>query len=136
MTSLDPSHIPSRIHPTLGTATQPFSRRDSKPLLTVPDLRFESGYLKSISRYIVPVREVVVPVDEDGHDLDPEDNDEIDELKGVKTTTIYGINWTGLLGVMFRDQVVSPLLQGLVWYVLFLINSNIKISADGCFTGE
>lgn len=93
MTSIDPSHLPQR-----GTATaRKRSGSGSFPHIpTIPDLRFEQSYLKSIAPYL-RTRTIT------------------DSGSEHETVEIVSVQWRKVLWITLRDQIISPLVQGTVW---------------------
>lgn len=111
------------------------------PLLPViPDLRFESSYVRSVRRYVEVER--VGPSTETGtapvnadllrHTLVEDDFERIEEeadrerrgLRGQKgevavagSSEIIRVRWKSVIWVTVRDQVISPLIQGALWSV-------------------
>lgn len=102
MTSIDPSllahssssvdHAEAVVRPRSGSAS-------FKHIPAIPDLRFEQSYLKSIAPYITTRR---VPSGEE-------------EEEGLE---VVGVEWRKVLWITTRDQLISPLLQGAIWYVI------------------
>jgi len=97
--------------------------------LPVPDLRFEQSYLKSIARYIHPLDN-----DSEASTSSEQPQTQRTEDKGEKEEAVedealvstidkpisrdlYRIEWGRVGYVTVRDQVIMPLLQGLVWGV-------------------
>jgi hypothetical protein len=83
-------------------------------LPVIPDLRFESSYLRSITPYIHLPKDDVHPTDEKskgkGKAVDaavPSDDQQ----------QLARIEWGRVAWVTTRDQVISPLLQGAIWCV-------------------
>ncbi|EJC97676.1 uncharacterized protein FOMMEDRAFT_171602 [Fomitiporia mediterranea MF3/22] len=106
MTSSNPSHIPStaarekHVGGLSAVQTQHRSDAGSKhvTLATIPDLRFEQSYLKSIAPY-VQTRRVA------------------GSAGGEECREAVGVRWKQVLWITTRDQLASPLLQGAVWGV-------------------
>ncbi|CDO70512.1 hypothetical protein BN946_scf184569.g55 [Trametes cinnabarina] len=91
----------------------------------VPDLRFEYSYIRSVAPYIHVDRTSSKPssqlTSEKGKERALPDG-ELDEVR-VKTavaraTEIVRVDWGQVLWITTRDQIISPLLQGALWYVL------------------
>ncbi|EGG11822.1 uncharacterized protein MELLADRAFT_88876 [Melampsora larici-populina 98AG31] len=143
MTSIDPSHFPfiglTPGSPTGGTAIhQPasldgessseFPSLDSEetpaPLgvFSVPDLRFEQGYLMSIRPffYLKP------PTDLDGIESrlthqpieDDASNADIEDLFYLGKN--FRVKWGLVAWVTVRDQIIYPMMQGCLWGTLSL----------------
>ncbi|KAF8649179.1 hypothetical protein AX16_005977 [Volvariella volvacea WC 439] len=107
------------------------------PLKTIPDLRFESTYLRSLQKYvkvtIKPVEgtskadpttgakegweQAFEKVEDQSDDSVTLASDESDTaLKGpVKRTMEVEVQWKGVAWATVRDQILAPFLQGLVW---------------------
>ncbi|EJT99246.1 hypothetical protein DACRYDRAFT_109967 [Dacryopinax primogenitus] len=95
--SVDPSQVPlpsHHVHPPYHTHhahthAHPHPTEPTTPTLPlgmrIPDLRFEQGYLKAISKYVP-------------------------SLLGAEG----GTKWVGVGWVTLRDQLLSPFLQGAV----------------------
>ena len=128
MTTLDPTHIPSRSHPSRGAAV--YDLPSSRRLLPVPDLRFEQSYLKSIARYIhrldqesdsqLPHAETnsgqAGRTEEKGQREEViEDEALVSRLDEPASKDLYSIEWGRVGYITVRDQVIMPLIQGLVW---------------------
>ncbi|KAF8699947.1 Phosphoglycerate mutase-like protein, partial [Rhizoctonia solani] len=131
MTSLDPTHAPQ-----FGWKPQPRSRGEAiydqpsnpLPLRTLPDLRFEQGYLLALKPFVhiqadKPLNEkskaqgnVGEPAVESTALAEPVGFDIVTRGAGVSK---YGIpervEWGNIAWVTIRDQVISPLVQGAVW---------------------
>jgi hypothetical protein len=97
----------------------------SRALLpAIPDLRFEQSYLKSINGFVhveeaSPELEVV---DEGGKSKEKAQEDE--QASTIKRDVrpivdsshhLVKIEWSQVIWVTTRDQVISPLLQGALW---------------------
>jgi len=122
MTSIDVGHAkqlehdirmrfienPRDAYPPLEEILPP-PRRRIPPL---PDLRFESSYLRSIRAYVHVERLKAERRDEKGKGIAT--GDETSEgLREVVT-----VQWGKVVWVTTRDQILSPLLQGAVWGVV------------------
>lgn len=84
-----------------------FSRSEGKPLMAVPDLRFEQSYMRSVKPYIH-----LEPRPE-GH---PSHAVKLDVIPVVDSERqIARLEWGQLIWVTTRDQVISPFLQGALW---------------------
>ncbi|KAF7369067.1 hypothetical protein MVEN_00233500 [Mycena venus] len=95
----DPKHVePQKDHP----------RRDA--LHSVPDLRFEYGFLKSVRPYFRLRR----PNDDFKGKGKEKETDERTVLGPVDTLEIQ---WLDVVWVTTRDQVLSPLAQGALWAI-------------------
>jgi len=135
MTTLDPSHIPSRKHNSRGQAVYDASPSRRFPL-PIPDLRFEQSYLKSIAPYIrrrdtVPKSRRNANEKEDNLKVEEKMDEveaatlvaKVEDLPDERPSDIYAIEWQRVTYVTFRDQVISPLLQGLLWYSTSMISA-------------
>ncbi|KJA25446.1 hypothetical protein HYPSUDRAFT_199610 [Hypholoma sublateritium FD-334 SS-4] len=106
------------------------------PLLPViPDLRFESSYVRSVRRYIDVERvgPTTDPANADLHALIGDEYEQVDPAsdsddQDTKITTdgagaavrtvpseIIRVQWKNVIWVTLRDQLISPLLQGALW---------------------
>ncbi|KAF8893223.1 hypothetical protein CPB84DRAFT_1783472 [Gymnopilus junonius] len=103
----------------------------AKKLPVIPDLRFEYSYLRSVKPF-VKVERVTTTRDkkkggsegtEDSYEQiegDREGEHEKGEGKIARVGTggpseVITVQWAKVAWVTIRDQVISPLLQGLVW---------------------
>ena len=121
MTSVDPSHFPPLAHRsrhTGGPATasiHPRPRADSldsqsgrlRPLPPIPDLRFEQAFLKTISPYLTTRRI------ESNERQDEKTEGGLEDEEGA--VEVVGVQWSKVLWIVTRDQMMSPLAQGLIW---------------------
>ncbi|KIJ23847.1 hypothetical protein M422DRAFT_786053 [Sphaerobolus stellatus SS14] len=114
MTSLDPSHLPTRAgHDprSRGQAVQysTIGTHDGrhKVTLPIPDLRFEQSYLRSLKRY----GGVAAYKDEKKGKVELGG-----EVARVEEANVYGvpmrIEWGWVVYITARDQVLSPFIQG------------------------
>ena len=106
------------------------------PLLPViPDLRFESSYVRSVRRYIdiERVGPSTDPTDEDiltliGDDYEKVDTASDSDGQNTKSSSegggvaarggpseIIRVQWKSVIWVTLRDQLISPLVQGALW---------------------
>lgn len=85
----------------------------------VPDLRFEHSYVRSIAPYVRVERPVPTSTFVDTKGKAREDAD------AVMAHEEISVQWKRLLWVTCRDQVLSPFVQGAVWYVLSLLYSTL-----------
>ncbi len=106
------------------------------PLLPViPDLRFESSYVRSVRRYIDIERvgpspdpsdtDTLTPIGDDyenvetASDSDGQDTKSSSEDAGVVAragpSEIIRVQWKSVIWVTLRDQLISPLVQGALW---------------------
>lgn len=92
----------------------------------IPDLRFEYSYLRSVRPYVQIERSTsaVDPVLEDheyervtmpGDEEETERNDKA--LSSPTPSEIIHVQWGKLIWITIRDQVISPLFQGALWWV-------------------
>lgn len=80
-------------------------------VLPIPDLRFEYTYLKRIVPYVHVQRRG----EDKGKGKEGEETAESAE-GGQEVVTV---EWGKVIWITTRDQVISPLLQGALWYVSF-----------------
>ncbi|KIJ35312.1 hypothetical protein M422DRAFT_262478 [Sphaerobolus stellatus SS14] len=127
MTSLDPSHLPTRAgHDprSRGQAVQynTIGTHDGrhKVTLPIPDLRFEQSYLRSLKRY-VHFSEAAKSSSETGGvaAFKDEKKGKVElggEVARVEEANLYGvpmrIEWGWVVYITARDQVLSPFIQG------------------------
>ncbi|KAH9939557.1 hypothetical protein B0H21DRAFT_756510 [Amylocystis lapponica] len=82
---------------------------------TLPDLRFEYSYLRSVARYVHVERQT--PADPKGKGKAVVE--EVEESGVVSAPSeVIEIQWGRVLWITTRDQVISPLLQGALWGVV------------------
>ncbi|KAH9825048.1 hypothetical protein DFH28DRAFT_942630 [Melampsora americana] len=143
MTSIDPSHFPflglTPGSPTGGTAIHRPASLDAEPssdlssldsdespahlgVFSVPDLRFEHGYLMSIQPffYLKPSTEL-----DDGEPTLAHQPVEDDRTNGNVEDLFYlgrnfRVKWGLVAWVTVRDQVIYPMMQGCLWGTLSL----------------
>ena len=128
MTSLDPSHLPSKHHESRGQAVYSIPTPSGRRKQTLPDLRFEQSYLQSIQPFITFApssssgkekdHSHQAPTPDSTHSRhgkqeaaegaavvdggqDQDDNKLVQTLYGAPVT----INWRGIFWVTTRDQV-------------------------------
>ncbi|KDR80195.1 hypothetical protein GALMADRAFT_242475 [Galerina marginata CBS 339.88] len=117
-------HAAHRHHP--HHPTQDPAHHKTRGLPAIPDLRFESSYVRSVQGYVSVERvdRASFDVDLDGQEgREDEDFETVDagsrrESKGkavVRKEEKITVQWNKVLWVTVRDQVVSPLLQGALW---------------------
>jgi hypothetical protein len=88
------------------------SKRAKTKLPPIPDLRFEYSYLKNIQPY-VKIRRVGRKVQEP-HVAEGE----VVVVDEEFPREIIEIEWRQILWVTLKDQLISPLLQGTLWWVI------------------
>ncbi|EPQ50148.1 hypothetical protein GLOTRDRAFT_112754 [Gloeophyllum trabeum ATCC 11539] len=104
-------HYPHFPHLQHGREQHDSHERDLhhwKPTQVLPDLRFETSYLKSIKRY------VQVSEGEAG-ELEHRDEKEGMIAGPLLRDVEVQVEWGKVLWVTLRDQVISPFLQGALW---------------------
>jgi len=114
MTSLDPTHLPSQTHRSRGAAVYDLPNSSKRLSLPIPDLRFEQSYLKSIARYI---HRVDTPTEETEEKTQKEETiEDVALTRRIDNSPkdIYSIEWGKVCYITVRDQVIMPLVQGLV----------------------
>ncbi|KAJ7088603.1 hypothetical protein C8R44DRAFT_720633, partial [Mycena epipterygia] len=93
----DPKHVePDKEHPHRAALT------------SVPDLRFEYGFLKSVRPYFG------LRANSDSKGKGKEKEEDVD-VSGP--TDVLEIQWQDVAWVTARDQVLSPLVQGALWAI-------------------
>ena len=101
-------------------------RASVKKLPVIPDLRFEYSYLRSIRPYVKVER--VMKKNQKKKESSEGSEDSYTKVgsgggKGrevaqpSETSEIITVQWGKVTWVTLRDQVISPMLQGLLWYV-------------------
>lgn len=101
-------HNPAHDEPSHHASTSHQQHRRIPPL---PDLRFEYSYLRGVRSLVSVQRSELPAVDEKGKGVALRENDLA--LGGE----VIHVQWGTLVWVTLRDQVISPLLQGALWYV-------------------
>ena len=132
MTSLDPSHIPSRGKDSRGQALYSLPTKPGRPRPVIPDLRFEQSFLKTISPYLQtrPIQSKDGANEKSEGGVEGEDG----------AVEVVGVQWGKVLWIVSRDQLMSPLVQGAVWCVIlfpFPYSSHVDFSlsrneSQGC----
>ena len=85
----------------------------------VPDLRFEYSYTRSVSQY-VHVERVPPPSSEKGKEKAMDGEEEQDSSAvAVGAGEVVRVDWRRVIWITTRDQVISPLVQGALWYVTY-----------------
>ncbi|KAJ6504182.1 hypothetical protein C8R47DRAFT_968662 [Mycena vitilis] len=108
-------HDPKHTHPQ---KEQP--RRAA--LTSVPDLRFEYGFLKSVRPYFRLRRE-----DSQGKGKGKE-TDAVAVTPASEPDDTLEIQWLDVVWVATRDQVLSPLVQGALWYVFVVLRCDLSLN--------
>ena len=91
----------------------------------IPDLRFEYSYLGSVQRYIT-IRRSTDGGESRGTTVGKSTYEElggaedVEQERSLITTAhapseIIAVDWGGVAWITARDQVISPLLQGILW---------------------
>ncbi|THH11440.1 hypothetical protein EW145_g670 [Phellinidium pouzarii] len=104
MTTFDKAHFPHLHGPSSqekGDAVVSLPRLRSgsgslQHITTIPDLRFEQSYLKSIAPYVQTRR--ISGAGDDSNSVE-----------------VIGVEWRNVMWITVRDQLISPLLQGAIW---------------------
>lgn len=96
----------------------------------VPDLRFEHSYIRSIAPYVhvehrPPASASPAPKTHDlkGKAKAVEFVDDAEHEVTLEPREDIRIQWTQVLWITCRDQVLSPFLQGAIWYVRYTLTS-------------
>lgn len=95
----------------------------------IPDLRFEHSYLRSIQPYVAIRHVPTHSTNLESEYVNLDGSEEVEkgqELQNVRSEVIH-IQWGRVTWVTTRDQIISPLLQGALWYEFtgLLIYSNL-----------
>lgn len=94
-------------HPGLGDLSR---RAHSRPIPPIPDLRFEYTYLKNIRSHVRVERiEESATTDEKGVAGD-------EQVASLSKEVVH-VEWGSVMWVTFKEQFVSPLVQGVLWRV-------------------
>lgn len=89
----------------------------SRRIPPVPDLRFEYSYLRGVSQYISLERvSAKTGASEKGKEKAVEEEEAAETLVAEGREVVH-VQWGPVLWVTTRDQIISPLLQGALWYV-------------------
>ena len=91
-------------------------RARSLAMLPIPDLRFEQSYLKSIKAF-VHIEQTSVSNESrklEGQEIGKDVTPIVDS-----SHQLVKIDWGKVVWVTFRDQIISPLFQGALWYAMF-----------------
>lgn len=91
-------------------------RARSLAMLPIPDLRFEQSYLKSIKAF-VHIEQTSVSNESrklEGQEIGQDVTPIVDS-----SHQLVKIDWGKVVWVTFRDQIISPLFQGALWYAIF-----------------
>jgi hypothetical protein len=130
------SYMTATERPKDGYPVHKYSTPDSRSRLPViPDLRFEYSYLRSVLPYIQIERSTpltdVHPVDPaheyeriniPGDQKETEGNDTTLLSTPILASEVIRVQWGKVIWITVRDQVVSPLLQGALWLVFFVLS--------------
>jgi len=88
--------------------TKPHGSHSHLNIPALPDLRFESSYLRSIRLYLNEEEQ------DAGHECAHTDADAL--ASGHRSDApVVKIEWKGILWVTARDQILTPVLQGFLW---------------------
>ncbi|KAJ3485745.1 hypothetical protein NLI96_g4747 [Meripilus lineatus] len=92
----------------------------------LPDLRFEQSYLRSVRPYVNVER---ISVEELGRD----EKGKAVAVEDASPREVIQVQWNKVLWITTRDQVISPLLQGALWYVSSLSFSDDRLRKTRIF---
>lgn len=84
-------------------------------LLPIPDLRFEQSYLKSINAFVHVEQSSAPNVKVDAELEGPLIGREVTPVVD-SSHQLVKIDWRQVIWATTRDQIISPLLQGALWY--------------------
>ena len=76
----------------------------------IPDFRFEASYFKAIGPFVHWKRPWTRQVNTHINDSDD------DECRELQSNGTVSLQWSGVLWVTLRDQVMLPVVQGALWY--------------------
>lgn len=116
-----PAHHPDLdedTHPLRPRPHNPVAPRSQGPLIpTIPDLRFEQSYMRSIRLHLHLSPRADVEVQGLRRDVAPV----VDAARKIES-----VEWAQVVWVTTRDQVISPFLQGALWSVSVLPPFSIR----------
>jgi hypothetical protein len=96
--------------PKDAAVPQEGSKGGKTKLPPIPDMRFEYSYLKSIQPFVrVQISET--------HGAEGE----VAVRDGISRPERIEIEWRGVLWVTLKDQVLTPCMQGVIWWVLLAL---------------
>ncbi|OCF39459.1 hypothetical protein I317_06732 [Kwoniella heveanensis CBS 569] len=104
----------------------------------MPDLRFEQSFLLSIRPYLTP-RPTIKTIEEKGSMPSGASHNESKSLvSGAEDDQVFhwgrqvDVDWKQVGWVTLRDQIVSPLLQGMIWgwATLFLASTGAVLRSS------
>lgn len=98
----------------------PHRHHEDRPRLPdIPDLRFEYSYVRSVRRF-VQVERVSQPQSAEQEEYEAVDAAQRQETSGevsLRPSEVITVQWGKVFWVTFRDQVISPFVQGTLWCV-------------------
>jgi len=98
----------------------PHRHHEDRPRLPdIPDLRFEYSYVRSVRRY-VQVERVPPPQSARQEEYEAVDASQHQEKSGevsLRPSEVITVQWGRVFWVTFRDQVISPFVQGTLWAI-------------------
>ncbi|KAI1788650.1 hypothetical protein LXA43DRAFT_1024467 [Ganoderma leucocontextum] len=94
---------------------------DRRRIPPMPDMRFEYSYLRGVRQCVQLERPERPKTSEKGKekaaDVEGDEQEDEDEDEQLGTGEVVQVQWSRILWITTRDQVISPLLQGAVWGV-------------------
>jgi hypothetical protein len=96
---------------------KPFERlhfgpeRRAAAIPPVPDLRFEYTYLKNIRPH--------VHIEHSSNEA----KKGADSSESSATNEVVHVEWSSVLWITLKEQLISPLVQGALWYVYVALNT-------------
>ncbi|KAH6917929.1 hypothetical protein BKA70DRAFT_1088035 [Coprinopsis sp. MPI-PUGE-AT-0042] len=101
------------------------ARSTTRPVLPIPDLRFEYSYLRSVRPFVKLLRTAALPStvtkahggDEGFESIEKEtsENGEQASVTALPKSETLDIQWKRVIWVTARDQFMAPFLQGALW---------------------
>jgi hypothetical protein len=92
----------------------------ARPVLPIPDLRFEYSYLRSVRPFVKLIHTATVTKTHNGDEKSKKETSGNGEQGSVLTlpkSETLEIQWGRVIWVTARDQFMAPFLQGALWYV-------------------
>ena len=83
-------------------------RRNAQTMPPIPDLRYEFTYLKNIRPHVHVERITEDSTDEKSIELSNDSS----------SHEVVRVEWGNVLWITFKEQLVSPLVQGALWCVM------------------
>lgn len=88
--------------------------------ITIPDLRFEQSFLRSLDRYAADKQSAKATLSKAELELSDSIDDGIQDQSPAELTPLAPITPGIVAYAVIKDQIVMPLLQGFLWSGLLL----------------